>query len=116
MKEESWFVISLIFRFRPSDSGRDNHEDCYGQENWYLYQGEDEEHVIRKSLEVAKLECETQLTQSDGVVGHYECLGIGDLLPINEEIEDGCEVLWEEYQDISLSDLKSRVNKKLPTS
>lgn len=113
MKKPTWYIASLIFRFRPSDPGFDDHEDCYGLENWYLFQGEDEDEIVYKAAKMAKEECDIHSTRSDGAVGYFECLGIGDLLPVYDEIEDGCEVLWAEYEEETLVNLESRVGRKL---
>ena len=41
---------------------------------------------------------------NDAFTGHQEFIGVTDLLPIYDELEDGAEVLWQELEAIEDGD------------
>ena len=102
----NWFLVSLIYRFRPADLDLEDDQNCLGQENWHLLVAKDEEEAVRKSTEIANEHTKMELTLTDGVEGAFEWIGFGEISPIYDEIEDGCKVLWKDYQNESLSCLK----------
>ena len=43
---------------------------------------------------------------------HWKFLGLTELLPIYEKLEDGAEILWREHYNRSLRKILSKVKKK----
>ncbi|MFV1976928.1 MAG: hypothetical protein ACC651_14370 [Candidatus Scalindua sp.] len=44
--------------------------------------------------------------------GCWRVEGLISLLPIYEELEDGAELIWNEYENISVKKVKSWIRKK----
>jgi hypothetical protein len=56
--------------------------------------------AYQKAIKIGK-ESEVKFINSDKIEMEYTFVGIADLIPIYDDIEDGCEIMWTDYGSIS---------------
>jgi hypothetical protein len=84
---------------------------CLAWENTIIFKASDREAAYKKVIQLTKVR--PTFTSEDGKrKGHWEFLGLTDLLPIHEQIEDGAEILWKEHRNKTVQNVRSRVKKK----
>ena len=96
-----WFLVEIIEKYEPVDSDK-THElrrvTTYG--NYHLINAETPSQAYDKAVTIGK-RSNYKFTNSDKMKMKSEFLGIGDLLTIHENIEDGAEIMWHDYGFIS---------------
>ena len=98
----NWYIVELIEKCEPVE--RNENQDLRRVTTWgnhYLIKAESPEEAFDKAVEIGK-ECEFKFTNTDNLEMEWIFVGIGDLLPIYENIiEDGVELMWNDYGFIS---------------
>ena len=81
-----WWIVGLL----------EHRSDSDGAPYWNNYRIIKSDHWItayQRAVELGTAECET----GTRAFGHkHEFIGVTDLAPIYEELEDGSEILWQE--------------------
>jgi hypothetical protein len=105
-----WWIASYIERAvwkgekSPSANTR-----CLAWENTIILKAPNRDAAYKKAVNLAR---RNQSTFSDGRNGgHWEFMGLTDLLPLYEGVKDGAEVLWDEHRK-SFAVLARKVKKK----
>lgn len=63
--------------------------------NYRLIKASDWRTAFRKATEMGKANARVG---NEAFSGHQEFIGVSDLLPVNDELEDGAELLWQELE------------------
>lgn len=98
----NWYLAEIIERCEPVD--RNEEQDLRRGTTWgnhILINANSPEEAFDKA-EVFGKEAAYTFRNSDKVEMEWIFVGVGDLIPIYEEfIEDGAELLWTDYGEIS---------------
>jgi hypothetical protein len=109
-----WYVVSYLLRFvELNDDRKDDDEARFlSWENTILVCASDLDEAYDKGMAIA---CEATRPYKGGPEGlpvQWKLVGITDVLPIYEELEDGAEILWNERAPRKLKNLKQMVRSK----
>lgn len=97
----NWFFVEIIERMEPVDSDQTNPlRRCTVWGNYHLIKAATPEQAYDKAVALGKEGCYT-FRNSDKIDMKWEFVGIGNLLPVYEDIEDGAEIMWSDYGFIS---------------
>lgn len=108
----NWYLASILLRIEvgKKDQSRENRR-CDAWENKILVKAKNPDEAYRKALKIGKSEEQEYLnTEGDSVKFTFE--GLTSLLPIYEELEDGSELEWSEFENRSVKKIKSWVKSK----
>jgi len=98
----NWYIVEIIEKCEPvlrNESQDLRRVLTYG--NHHLIKAKSPKEAYRKAVKLGK-ENEYKFINTHQVEMEWIFVGIGDLLPIYEEnIEDGCELMWANYGNIS---------------
>lgn len=97
----NWFLVEIIEKVEPVD--RNEKQDLRRVTTWgnhHLIKADSPEKAFDKAVKIGK-EGEYVFTNANKVEMEWIFVGIGDLLPIYEDIEDGAELMWTDYGYIS---------------
>ena len=95
-----WYVASYIIRFVGLDEKGSNDlaEKFDASENTILLQAPSFERAYERVLELAALE--TQPYKNLGAIDvKWEFVGVSELIPIYEDLEDGAEIMYREHNE-----------------
>lgn len=112
-----WWVASYIIGFEIDNENKKNlNRKCLAWENTILIQAEDREEAYRKSVKIGKFNASDDSTRirkyGKWHTGRWVFEGLTSLLPIYEEMGDGCEILWAEYNNVSVRKIKAKTRSK----
>ena len=124
--KQNWFIAEIIEKCEPvnrNESQELRRVTTWG--NFHIIKAETAKIAYDKAVEIGK-NGEYKFINSDKLEMEWIFIGIGNLLPIYEDIEDGSEIMWENYGNISnkramkfpiseeklLSDLNKKKNDK----
>ncbi len=96
-----WFLVEIIEKLEPVDVDKTQElrrVTTWG--NYHLINAVTPSQAYDKAVKIGK-RSNYKFTNSDKIKMKSEFLGIGDLLPIYEDLEDGAEILWHDYGFIS---------------
>jgi hypothetical protein len=98
----NWFIVEILEKCEPVLRNEDQELRrvlTYG--NHHLIKANTPKEAYEKAVKIGK-ENEYQFVNTRKEKMEWIFVGIGDLLPIYEEnIEDGCELMWRDYGSIS---------------
>jgi hypothetical protein len=100
-KNGNWFIVEIIEKCEPVD--RNEKKDLRRVTTWgnhHLIKADSPEKAFDKAVKLGK-EKNYKFTNSDKIEMESTFVGIGELLPIYEDIEDGAELMWNDYGFIS---------------
>ena len=100
-KNGNWFIVEIIEKCEPVK--RDENQGLRRVTTWgnhHLIKADSPEKAFDKAVKLGK-EAEYKFTNTDKVEMEWIFVGIGELLPIYEDIEDGAEIMWNDYGFIS---------------
>lgn len=108
-----WWVASYVATFVP-EGIEDNGEDTVirAWENTIIIKANDREEAYKKAVEFGCISNGSESRDDDGVKYTETFEGLTSLLPIYNELGDGEEILWREYTDKKISEIKSWICKK----
>lgn len=113
-----WYLASLLMRLEWYDNPANDKnldESCLAWENQILIKASNPEEAYAKALDHGKLSEESgEMWEVDNEErkGRWRFEGLTSLLPIYDELEDGAEIAWMEYEDKSIEKIKSWVKAK----
>jgi hypothetical protein len=107
-----WWIASYIERpvwkgeKKPSPKTR-----CLAWENTIILKAPNRNAAYKKALKLASQNQSSFTDEKGQNPGRWKFMGLTDLLPIYEELEDGAEILWCERRT-TFAALTRRVHKK----
>lgn len=109
-----WYVGAYLLRFMElRDPMRNDPERRFlSWENTVLVRATSFDEAFEKVETVGKGNATRYRGGPDGVPVKWQYLGITELLPIYEEIEDGAEIAWSENSGRTLKSLRKLVKSK----
>ena len=109
-----WYVGSYLIRFIELDEeGNDNPEDRFiAWENTRIIKASNLDEAYDKLVKEAKLDSKPYKGGPEGVPVQWVFEGVTELLPIYEELEDGSEIMYREYNRTKLKNLRKAVKGK----
>ncbi len=94
------------------DQDNDNLEKEFSAwENTVIVKAKNLDEAYDKVVKIAKEATEPYRGGSKGVPVQWLFEGVTELLPIYEDLTDGAEIAWADYDDIKLKELRKRVRK-----
>ncbi len=96
-----WYIAEIIEKCEPVN--RNEAQELRRVKTWgnfHIIKAETPKKAYEKAVKIGK-EAEYKFTNSDNLEMEWIFIGIGNLIPIYEDIEDGSEIMWENYGDIS---------------
>ena len=108
-----WYVAVLIqrYQFNETENTEDVSDTCDVEENMYLIKANDSNEAYRKSLVLGRAMDNVECVDDQGKKGHWKFVGINELLPVYDDLEDGCELLWTTHY-MSIREAESMVKQK----
>lgn len=100
-KKGNWYIVEIIEKCEPVE--RNEKQELRRVTTWgnhHLIKADSPEKAFDKAVKLGK-EAEYKFTNSDKIEMEWIFVGIGELLPIYEDIEDGAELMWNDYGFIS---------------
>ena len=100
-KNGNWYIAEIIEKCEPVE--RNEKQELRRVTTWgnhHLIKADSPEKAFDKAEKIGK-EAEYKFTNSDKIKMEWIFVGIGELLPIYEDIEDGAELMWNDYGFIS---------------
>ena len=89
-----WYIAVLIERFDRYNQDISNpNRRCDMQENMLLIQATDDAQAYDRAIEWGQSGDQIECIDDEGRKGQWHFVGISELLPVYDPIEDGCEVL-----------------------
>lgn len=109
-----WYVVSYLLRFvELNDDRKDDDEARFlSWENTVLIRALSLEEAYKKDLTIARENAKPYKGGAEGVPVQWKLVGITDILPIYEQLEDGAEISWIERAPRKLKNLKQMVRPK----
>jgi hypothetical protein len=101
-KDMEWFLADLIQQFTFVDGGHSIYV------NTLLVQASSVEKAYEKALEFGKVYNES-FTNTDGEEVKVSFRGLRDLYLIYDKLEDGAELIYEEYEEITEEEIAAMV-------
>ena len=111
--QTGWWIASIVMRFEYYDEDKDDlKRECLVWDNLILVEAEDREDAFVKSNKLG-IAGENEAWETDtGRKGKWKFEGLSGLLPMYDEFAHGAELLWNEYDGISVEKAKSMVLPK----
>jgi hypothetical protein len=106
-----WYIVEIIEKCEPVI--RDENQELRRVTTWgnfHLIKADSPGKAYDKAVKIGK-NGEYVFTNSDKIEMEWIFVGIADLLPIYEDLEDGSEIMWTDYGFIS-----DKRTKKMPLS
>jgi Domain of unknown function (DUF4288) len=109
-----WWIATYFLRAAWDDEVVPTDESTHTVwENTIILTAPDRDAAHEKALSLARAD-EASFDDADNPAraGRWRFEGMRSLLPIHDRLEDGAEILWEEHQDLALSQLKRWIRSK----
>jgi hypothetical protein len=100
-QNKQWYLVEIIEKCEPVL--RDKSSDLRRVTTWgnmHLVKADSPEEAYAKGLKIGRDSAFIFINANHQEM-EWSFVGIGDLLPIYEDIEDGAELMWSDYGDIS---------------
>lgn len=97
----NWYIVEIIEKLEPVLNKKSS--DLRRVTTWgnhHLIKASSPDKALEKAIKLGK-EGEFKFINSDKIEMEYIFIGIADLIPIYENIEDGAEIMWTNYGFIS---------------
>lgn len=108
-----WWIASYLLRAAWDDESEPNPRSrCTAWENTIILQAPDREAAYAKALVLAAQDGSNFESEDGRRKGRWHFEGLTHLLPIYDELEDGAEVMWEEYEGRTVGKIRSWVKQK----
>ncbi len=108
----NWYLASYLLRFRVIGENEDKPNNRYlAWENTIIIKANDPEEAYEKAIEEAKLNAELY-KNTNGKMVEFVFEGLTSLLAIYNELEDGAEISWKEYENTDLKTIQGWVKQK----
>ncbi len=109
-----WYLVSYLLRFvELNDEHKDNDEARFlSWKNSILVRAQTLDEAYARGLKMAREAAKPYKGGPSGVPVQWKLVGVTDVLPIYEELQDGAEILWTERAPRKLKNLKMMVRPK----
>jgi len=109
-----WFVASILLRFEYVDEDRSNpRRRCLAHENTHLIRATSPQVAYRKALRIGRAwAADPPYRNIEGKLCRWRFVGLTNLLPVYEPLEDGAEVFWTEHSNRQVSTIERLVRAK----
>jgi hypothetical protein len=109
-----WYVGSYLLRFvELVQKGNDDLEKRFlTWENTILVRAADLDDAYDKIVECARPNTNPYKGGPQAVDVQWVFEGVTEILPVYEEIADGCEIIWAEYTKKTLKSIRKRARAK----
>jgi len=109
-----WYYASYLLRFvEMADPDKDSDDKPFtAWENTVLVRAKDMDEAHAKVTALARKASTIYRGGEEGLRVRWKFVGITELLPVYEPLEDGAEIAWTNHGDHKLSDLKKLVTPK----
>ncbi len=109
-----WYVGSYLLRFVELDDPNRNDPEARftSWENTVLVKASSIEAAYTKIEKIGKLNSKPYKGGPQGIPVQWEYLGVTEVLPIYEDIEDGAEIAWAERAPRKLRKLREWITTK----
>ncbi|MEM6297375.1 MAG: DUF4288 domain-containing protein [Bacteroidota bacterium] len=100
-KNGNWYIAEVIEKCEPTQ--RNEKKELRRVITWgnhHLIKADSPEEAFAKAVKIGE-EGNQQFTNENGVEMEWCFVGIADLIPVYEDIEDGAEIMWTDYGYIS---------------
>ena len=106
-----WYLGAYLLRFVELNDPQRNEGDCrfLSWENTVLVRAKTMKQAFSKVERIGKQASKPYRGGPEGVPVQWEYMGVTELLPIYEDIEDGAEIAWRERSPRTLRKLKELV-------
>ena len=97
----NWYVVEIIEKCEPVK--RNEYQELRRVMTWgnfHIVKAETPKEAYNKAVRIGK-NGEYKFINSDQLEMEWIFIGIGNLIPISEDIKDGSEIMWEDYGLIS---------------
>lgn len=101
VENSKWFIVEIIEKCEPVN--RNETQELRRVQTWgnfHIIKAQTPKIAYDKAVKIGK-EAEYKFMNSDKIEMEWIFIGIGNLIPIYEDIEDGSEIMWENYGNIS---------------
>lgn len=111
---EGWYVGRYLLRFVELEDAQINDPEArfLSWENTVLVQADNLDHVYDKIIAIATDASAPYSGGKQGIPVQWEFVGVTEILPIYEKLEDGCEIMWTEHAPRKLKNLRSRIRQR----
>ena len=109
-----WYVGSYVQRFvELAEPGRDDSEKKFASwENTVLVRASSFDEAYEKLVAVGMENSTPYKGGPTGIDVQWIFEGVTELLPVYEELTDGCEIMWANHRPKKLKNIRSRVKRK----
>lgn len=109
-----WYLGAYLLRFVELKAPkRDDPEKKFlSWENMVLVRAKSLNEAFRKIEKIGKQSSKPYKGGTEGVPVKWDYMGVTEMLPIYEELEDGAEVVWRERSPRTLRKLREMVGNK----
>ena len=109
-----WWIASYLERFEYEDEDKSNpNRRCTAWENTIIIKAKNRDAAFRKAERAGRLGDDSGAYETtEGRKGAWRYEGLTSLLPIYEELESGAEILWKEYDNVSVKRVRKMVRAK----
>lgn len=109
-----WWIASYIELVEWSDEDQANDRlRCIAWENTILVKAKSRDVAYRKAIAKGRLGHGMKVWSSDKKHrGKWVFQGLSMLLPVYEDMEDGCEILWRDYSGKTVRTIKRMIRSK----
>ena len=110
----NWYMVSYLLRFTELEDPRRNDDEArfMSWENTILVNATSLGNAYEKGKKVARENAKPYKGGPKGVPVQWKLVGITQVLPIYEALEDGSEIAWAERAPRKLKNLKQMVGSK----
>ncbi|MCF6133552.1 DUF4288 domain-containing protein [Flavobacterium wongokense] len=92
----NWYIAEIIEKREPVNRSENDLRHVVTWGNFHLIKAENPKQAYEKAIKIGK-EGQVRFINSNKVEMEYVFVGIADLIPIYEDIEDGSEIMWTDY-------------------
>ena len=96
-----WYIAELLQKCEPV--GRDKSNPNRRHTVWrnaILIQADSAEAAYDKAMRLGKEKCRMRYKAASGGTVQWSFLGLADLIPVPEDIQDGNELFWTDHGEI----------------
>jgi len=107
-----WYIASYIHRFIViGENNQDLKKRFSAWENTIIIKAKNPDEAYKRAIKIGKQGCKPY-TNTAGERVRFIFEGLTSLVPIYEDLEDGAEILWREYENRSLKKIRSWIKAK----
>ena len=102
-----WYLVFALLKFKRDDESKKELEYEHLWENTYLVKANHPTVAFDRGLKIAKKD--EEFIEFKGHKGQWALVGIKQILPVYEDIEDGSELFWTDIGKRKKSETDSKV-------